>query len=74
VELKERIREKNCRVAVHWQFIPKEKGSKEGKFVRKQNINMQHSHPLILEERILLKRDEIMDDIKLYLQCGLQQS
>lgn len=71
VVLKQNHKNYNCPVALHFRFKSDAGQSKEGKFLRMHNLMMQHNHPLVVDERKVLLRADIMDEIKIYLQAGL---
>lgn len=56
---------------VHFRFKPTHGDSAEGKFVRSHHLTTQHSHLLTVDERRVLMRPEIFDEVKLYLTAGL---
>lgn len=39
----------------------------DGRFCRMHNIVMQHNHPLVIDDRKVLLRQDILDEIKMYL-------
>ena len=45
--------------------------SLQGRWVRTAQVICQHTHPLVIDERRVIHRQEIMDEIKIYLQSGL---
>ena len=59
-----------CPVVVHFRY-KQGVGDEPGRFVRSHHMTQQHNHSLVLEERRVLARAEILDSIKLFVKSGL---
>ena len=60
-----------CPVSMTFKFKADRPHSKRGKFIRSNHVIMQHNHPLTVDERRVLQRVEIQDEIQMYLESGL---
>ena len=71
VKLKQNHKNYNCPVSINFKFRTHMGSETDGRFIRMHNLVMQHNHPLVIDDRKVLLRQDILDEIKMYLQAGL---
>lgn len=67
VKLKCNHKNYNCPVSVHFKLKTFCGNLTDGRYVRMHNLVMQHNHPLVIDDRKVLLRQDILDEIKMYL-------